>query len=102
MLKRRVKGKPYHPTLMSTLTRAMVVNARKLMGTIEMGDDILMNVSTLRGMSYLDWKRGRELFQSAHAQVSNALDASLSPDDLDDLGPLRAAAESVNAQGLVE
>ena len=35
MLKRRVKGKPYHPTLMSALTRAMVVNARKLMGTIE-------------------------------------------------------------------
>jgi NTE family protein len=93
----RKKGR--HPSVMSTLSRAMVVNARKLMQDIDMGDDVLLNLSTLRGMSYMDWKRGRELFDFAHRQMSEALDACAEDaNEVDALGRLRLAAQIINAE----
>ena len=74
LLKRKAKGAARHPTIMSTLSRAMVVNSRKLLQNIELGDDVLLNLPTIRGMSYLDWKRGRQLFDFAHDEMSKAMD----------------------------
>ena len=51
----------------------MVVNARKLLRQIDIGDDVLLSVSVLRGMSFMDWKRGRELFNVAYGQISGML-----------------------------
>lgn len=67
------KGKPRLPTAFSILQRAMVVNARRLLNEIEVGEDVLLNLSVLPGMSFMDWKRGRELFGVAYEQMEQAL-----------------------------
>ena len=64
-----------HPTAFTVLARAMVVNARKLLRQIDVGEDVLLNISVLRGMSFMDWKRGRELFDTTYAQMSGMLGA---------------------------
>lgn len=69
------KGVPRHPTAFNVLARAMVVNARKRVRQINVGDDVLLNISVLRGMSFLDWKRGRELFDATYAQIAGLLKA---------------------------
>ena len=63
----------------------MVVNARKRIGETDIGADALMNMPMLRGMSFLDWTRGRELFDAAYAATSEALtQASPLPDGATD------------------
>lgn len=66
-------GVARHPTAFSVLARAMVVNARKLLRQIDVGDDVLLNISVLRGMSFMDWKRGRELFETTYSQIAGLL-----------------------------
>jgi NTE family protein len=89
------RGKPRYPNAFSVLTRAIMVNARKLTDETEVGKDVIMNISVLKGMSFMDWKRGRELFQSAEAEVSQALDAIDHPDGFE---ALRLAAEVINEE----
>ncbi len=96
LIRKPTRGKARHPSVMSTLSRAMVVNARKLLRQTEIGEDVLLNLSTLRGMSFMDWKRGRELFDFAYKQMSDAID------QVDLSGPngrvdgLRHAANAIN------
>lgn len=100
LMRKPKRGTARHPSVMSTLSRAMVVNARKLMRQTEMGEDVLLNLSTLRGMSFIDWKRGRELFDFAYTQMSEAIDcvaASGTPQDASEIDRLRAAACLINA-----
>ena len=91
------KGAELHPTIFSILSRSMVVNARKLLQKTEIGPDVLLNISTLRGMSFMDWARARELFNAAHDQISNAMDTVELAEGDGKLDHLRAAAESINA-----
>ncbi len=81
----------------------MVVNARKLLQQTEIGNDLLLNISTLRGMSFMDWARGRELFDAAYHQMSNAMDQVAEGDSAEEdaakLDHLRDAAEIINASG---
>ncbi|MEL7093203.1 MAG: patatin-like phospholipase family protein [Pseudomonadota bacterium] len=73
VLSKPKKGKPRLPTAFSILQRSMVVNARRLLNEIDVGDDVLLNLQVLPGMSFMDWKRGRALFDAAHAQMEGAL-----------------------------
>lgn len=89
-----------HPTVFSILSRAMVVNARKLLEKTEIGNDILINISTLYGMSFMDWTRGREQFIISKRQMDEALDQMPKlqeiTSDKDFLNRLRGAADVIN------
>lgn len=95
----RKKGQARHPSLMSTLSRAMVVNARKLLQQTDIGSDVLLNLSTLKGMSFMDWKRGRELFDFAYAQMSDAMDTPSHQTSPNPMDRLRLSAQQINATG---
>jgi hypothetical protein len=73
--KPHLKSAERHPTIFAIPSRSMVVNARKLLQETEIGSDILLNISTLRGMSFMDLARGRELFNAANDQISNAMNS---------------------------
>ncbi|MFL4470360.1 cyclic nucleotide-binding and patatin-like phospholipase domain-containing protein [Tateyamaria armeniaca] len=73
LMRKPKEGSARHPTAFTVLARAMVVNARKLLRQINVGDDVLLNISVLRGMSFMDWKRGRELFDTTYEQISGML-----------------------------
>jgi len=92
---RRKKGQPRHPTVFSVLSRAMVVSARKLLLQTDIGTDVLLNIPPLRGMSFMDWARGRELYNTAYTQMSDALDQTAG-DTAHPLEHLRHAAEIIN------
>ena len=96
LVKPHLKSAERHPTIFAILSRAMVVNARKLLQETEIGSDILLNISTLRGMSFLDLARGRELFNAANDQISNAINAVELAEGAGKLDHLRAAAQSIN------
>ncbi|MEO9682069.1 MAG: patatin-like phospholipase family protein [Tateyamaria sp.] len=93
------RGVPKHPTAFSVLARAMVVNARKLLRQIDVGDDVLLNISVLRGMSFMDWRRGRELFDTTYEQISGMLQSSASAEQTYDrqIQRLRGVAEQLDA-----
>lgn len=101
LVKKPAKGTKKHPSVFLILSRAMVVNARKRLQQTEIGKDVLMNIAMLEGMSFLDWTRGRELFEAAYDQMACAIDAV--PDiqgeteDTARLELLRAASETINA-----
>ena len=73
LMRRPKKGVPRHPTAFAILARSMVVNARKLLTEIDIEDDVLLNLSVLEGMSFLDWRRGRELVDAAYKQMDMAM-----------------------------
>ena len=73
LFKRRKRG-PRKPTLFSILSRTMVVNSRRMLQHTEIGDDVLMNISTLHGMSFMNWKRGRELFDVSYDRMGKAME----------------------------
>ena len=81
----------------AVLSRPMVVNARKLLQQTKIGQDVLLNTTILRDMSFMDRARGRELFNAAHDQISNAMDSVELAEDAEKLNRLRAAAVSINA-----
>ena len=98
----RKKGVPRHPTAFAILARSMVVNARKLLTEIDIEDDVLLNLSVLKGMSFLDWKRGRELFEAAYKQMDLAMARADEVDGVGDAGcleRLKAASEQINEVG---
>ncbi len=97
LIKRKAKGEARLPTLMSILSRSMVVNSRKLLQNVEIGDDVILNLSTIRGMSYLDWKRGRQLFEFAYDQMSQAMDQTDNNSQLSEMDQLRNAASVINS-----
>ncbi len=99
LVRKPKKGVAKHPTAFTVLARAMVVNARKLLRQIDVGDDVLLNISVLRGMSFMDWKRGRELFDTTYTQISgmlraNAVGASTHMAQLDRLREVAAALDA--------
>ena len=96
LLRKPKKGAPRHPALFQVLARSMVVNARKLISETDIGDDALMNMPTLKGMSFLDWKPGKRLFEAAYTATAEALAAADPvPENADDatrFSQLRQAA----------
>lgn len=97
------KGRPKAPTVMSILSRAMVVSARKLLQQTDIGRDVLLNIPPLRGMSFMDWTRGRELFDASYAQMSQAMEdvEDVNMKASDPFAQLREAAKLINETGPV-
>ncbi|MEM9871271.1 MAG: patatin-like phospholipase family protein [Pseudomonadota bacterium] len=102
LLRRMPRDVPRHPTAFDVLARSMRVNARKLLTEINVEDDVLLNLSVLKGMSFLDWKRGRELFDAAYQQMELAMARADEVDGTGDAGcieRLKAASEHIHEVG---
>lgn len=87
------------PRMFSVLTRTMIVNSRRLLEHTPMGDDILLQLPTLKRMGFLEWRKGRALFDAAYSEMNAALEAAGNPADTDPatrLDILRRAAAAVN------
>lgn len=100
LLRKPRKGVAQHPTAFTVLARAIVVNARKLLRQIDVGNDVLLNISVLPGMSFMDWKRGRELFETTYSRVSDMLGKTGggADDHAGRLDRLRAVAAALDAE----
>ncbi|MEO0750339.1 MAG: cyclic nucleotide-binding and patatin-like phospholipase domain-containing protein [Pseudomonadota bacterium] len=104
LFKRRKRG-PRKPTLFSILSRTMVVNSRRMLQHTHIGDDVLLNISTLKGMGFMNWKRGRELFEVSHDRMVKAMEQAVQNDARlkgQTLPHLKAAAEIINGADTVE
>ncbi|MEP1353615.1 MAG: patatin-like phospholipase family protein [Tateyamaria sp.] len=98
MMRKPASETERHPTAFAVLARAMVVNARKLLRLTDIGDDVLLNISVLKGMRFMDWKRGREFFNVSYTQVSEMLSQMKGPDThAGRLERLRGVAAALNA-----
>lgn len=67
------KKPPRFPRIASILTRTMIVNARRLMEQTDTTGDVLIELVPLRGMGFLEWKKGRQLFDDAYQDMSKKL-----------------------------
>ena len=94
----RRRGQPRFPTIFSILTRAMIVSSRRQLDQTSFEGDILLEISTMKGMGFLDWTKGRQLFQKAYDQMRVAL-AEASVNASDPVEQLRLAAAAINAEG---
>ncbi|MEM7597961.1 MAG: cyclic nucleotide-binding and patatin-like phospholipase domain-containing protein [Pseudomonadota bacterium] len=104
LFKRRKRG-PRKPTLFSILSRTMVVNSRRLLMHTDIGDDVLLNISTLKGMGFMNWKRGRELFDVSHDRMVKAMEQAAENDSRitqQKIPHLKAAADIINGVEAVE
>ncbi|MGI1663275.1 patatin-like phospholipase family protein [Palleronia sp. KMU-117] len=63
------------PGISSIMTRSMIVNSERRLANIDPGSDIFVPVSPLPGMGFLDWTRGRRLYEATYARASAALAA---------------------------
>ncbi|MEO0772944.1 MAG: cyclic nucleotide-binding and patatin-like phospholipase domain-containing protein [Pseudomonadota bacterium] len=102
---RRKKRGPRKPTLFGILSRTMVVNSRRMMQHMELGEDVLLNISPLKGMGFMNWKRGRELFNVSHDRMNVAMDQAAERDRRlpgRKIAHLRAAADIINGVEAVD
>jgi NTE family protein len=70
-LKKRVR----FPGIFSIMTRSMIVNSERRLANTDPGDDVFLPVRPLPGMGFLDWTKGRRLFDDAYTRASAALEA---------------------------
>lgn len=77
------KKRPRFPRIASILTRSMIVSARRLMDQTDTTGDIVIDLTPLPGMGFLEWKKGRRQFDVAYEDMSAKL-AALQLDAADD------------------
>ncbi|SPJ25464.1 cyclic nucleotide-binding and patatin-like phospholipase domain-containing protein [Palleronia abyssalis] len=61
------------PKLVQVLSRAMVVASRRQTARTDLDGDMLLEVTPVRGIGLMDWKRGREQEASAYLQAREAI-----------------------------
>jgi len=76
------KKRPRFPRIASVLTRSMIVSARRLMEQTDTTGDVVIDLTPLPGMGFLEWKKGRRQFDVAYADMSGEL-SELELDDPD-------------------
>lgn len=74
-LKLSLKKRPRFPRIASILTRSMIVGARRLMENTDTTGDVVIDLSPLPGMGFLEWKKGRRQFEAAYQDMCKRLDA---------------------------
>lgn len=99
LLARIVRGKrgrkQRFPSIFSILSRTMVVNSRKLLRELPMEDDILLEIPALKGMGFLEWRRGRRQFEVAYRAMAEALEEA-DKAGLDPISQLRTASAQLS------
>lgn len=61
------------PGIFSILSRTMVVNSERLMAHVEPRDDVILTMPPLPKMGFLDWTKGRALFDRSYQVMSEKL-----------------------------
>lgn len=74
LFRKRKKNGPRFPTIAAVLSRTMVVSSRRLMDTVAQEDDVMLEISTLPGMGFLDWGKGQRQFDAAYVAMVAALE----------------------------
>ena len=93
------KGSSKFPSIFDVLSRTMVVNSRRLLSNLDKQDDIFIEYRPPRGTNFLDWRKGKELFDGAYEVMNEAfLRVDKEQPELKEspLLRLRAAADLVN------
>lgn len=67
------KKRPRFPRIASILTRSMIVSARRLMEQTDTTGDVVIDLTPLPGMGFLEWKKGRRQFDVAYAAMVEKL-----------------------------
>lgn len=83
-LKLSPKKRPRFPRIASILTRSMIVSARRLMENTDTTGDVVIDLSPLPGMGFLEWKKGRRQFETAYEDMCKRLDALQIDDTITD------------------
>jgi NTE family protein len=63
------------PGISSIMTRSMIVNSERKLANLDPGEDVFLPVVPLPGMGFLDWTKGRRLYDTTYARASDALAA---------------------------
>lgn len=63
------------PGIFSVLSRTMVVNSERLMAHVEPRDDVILTMPPLPRMGFLDWTKGRALFDRSYKVMSEKLES---------------------------
>ena len=92
----RRKSDQRFPSVVSVLSRTMVITARRLLSETDLQNDVLLEIPTLSKMGFLEWKRGREQFDAAYCAMAEALEAGNHCDSMFERA--RQAGEYLSAQ----
>jgi len=68
------KRKPFFPSIATILSRTMVVTARRRQYSLDLQDDILIEMPTLADMGSLDWKKARQQYDLAYESMNIILE----------------------------
>lgn len=67
-------NKAQFPTIPAVLSRTMVVSSQRLMDSLVQEDDVMLEISPLPGMGFLDWGKGQRQFDAAYVAMVAALE----------------------------
>ena len=81
------------PGIFSIMTRSMIVNSERRLADTDHGADIFLPIHPPKGMGFLEWGRGRELFDLTYRRTAQALEEGSR--DLSGPELLRHAARSL-------
>lgn len=94
----RRRGQARFPSIFSILSRSMIVSSKHFFEQARMDGDVLIEISTLRAMGFLDWTKGRLLFDAAYSDMSQALDATAKQTKGSQYAHLVAVSEIINSE----
>lgn len=63
------------PGIASIMTRSLVVNSEMVQANVDPGGDIFINMQRIPGMGFMQWAKGRELFDKTYEQTAGRLNA---------------------------
>ncbi len=64
------------PGIFSVMTRSMIVNSERRLAKADHGHDVFLPIRPLKGMGFLQWERGRELFETTYRRTAEALEVA--------------------------
>lgn len=69
------RGKKHRfPSIASVMTRSLVVNSEMLQATVDQEGDVFLDLPRIPGMGFMQWEKGRALFDKTYAQTAARLD----------------------------
>lgn len=72
MLRRRSSGFRF-PGIASIMTRSLVVNSEMLQANVDQAGDVFINLQRIPGMGFMQWSKGRELFDKTYEKTAGRL-----------------------------
>jgi NTE family protein len=72
MVPRRKRGFPF-PGITSIMTRSLIANSELLQANVDQAGDVFINLQPIPGMGFMEWTKGRDLFETTYAQTASRL-----------------------------